>query len=212
MYGSDALVKADIITSQGNTTPAFTSTHPTSAAVLAAQVGSPAPFNAVCGNINTTNCSASWTFNYSFPTGQTVIGATLSLGIDNLDSSVAGNQVASYLVDGTDLTATLNTVAEALDGGAGSTRNEYDVLTVNIPSTVFTTLQGGSTNVSLALQGPGLGVLGTTKDLAADLVFSTLDIQTATSSVPEPAALPLLLTAVGVLGVLRLRRKPNREI
>jgi PEP-CTERM motif len=204
------LVKADIISSLGNTASGLVSgTHYTSLQLLAALTGA-APFNAVCGNITTTDCSTSWTFSYLFPSGQTVTGATLTLGIGNLDSSVTGNQVASYLVGTTDLTAALNTVAEGLDGGTGSTRNEYDVLTINLPGTAFTTLQSGSTEVSFALQGPGLGVLGTTNHIAADLVFSTLDIQTA-APVPEPAALPLLLTAVGAFGLLWARRKSNHR-
>ena len=72
------LVKADIVSPLGNTTSGLVSgTVYTSAKLLGALTG-PTPFNAVCGNITTTDCSTSWTFNYSFPTGQTVTGATLS--------------------------------------------------------------------------------------------------------------------------------------
>jgi hypothetical protein len=143
--------------------------------------------------------------------GQTVTSATLTLGIFDIDSAAKpGEQVASYLLGTTNMTAALNTVSDGLNGGAGATNNEYDVLTVNVPSTAFATLQSGSAPVSLALQGPGLGILGQTKFNGAALIFSTLDIQTATP-VPEPAALPLLLTAVGAFGILRLRRKPNWE-
>lgn len=205
-----ALAKADIIVSLGNTASGFASgSHQTSAAFLGALTG-PAPFNAVCGNITTMSCTASWTFNYLFTAGQTISSATLTLGIGNLDSAAPGNQVASYALGTTDLTTALNTIAEGLNSGTGSTRNEFDILTVNIPSAAFATLQSGAPKVNLALQGPGLGVLGgTTTDVAADLVFSTLDIKTGSATVPEPGALPLLLTALGGFVALRGRRKKS---
>ena len=172
------LVKADILSfSIGNTTPPFTNgSHPTAGAVLLAQAGSPLPFLGTCGADLLSNCSANWTFNYSVPSGQTVSAATLTLGIADIDSAAAGNQVASYTLGATSLTTALNTVAEGLNGGTGATNSEYDILTVTIPSTAFATLQTGSATVSLALQAPGLGVLGATTFNGAGLLFSTLDI------------------------------------
>jgi len=205
------LIKANVIASLGNTASGFTTgSHPTTAAVLAALAGSPAPFNAFCGSDAAANCAANWTFSYLLPAGQLVSGATLTLGISDIDSAAAGNQVASFLIGATDLTAALNTVSEGLNGGTGATNGEYDVLTVTLPSAALSALQSGSANVSLSLQGPGLGVLGSTTFNGAGLVFSTLDIQTA-SPTPEPAELPLLLTAAGALIAMRARHKKNRS-
>jgi hypothetical protein len=206
------LVKADLVSSLGDTAPPFANgSHPTAGAVLLAQAGSPLPFLGTCGADLVSNCAATWTFSYTVPSGQTVSGANLTLGIADIDSAALGNQVGSYTLGATDLTAALNIVAEGLNGGTGATNSEYDVLTITIPSAAFATLQTGSGTVSLALQAPGLGILGATNFNGAGLLFSTLDIQTSAATVPEPAALPLLLAAVGALGLLRLRRKPNRE-
>lgn len=210
-FAFSALVRADIVVSLGDTAPGFANgAHPTSATVLAALTGS-APFNAFCGSDGSLNCSANWTFNFSIPTGQTVNAATLTLGIFDIDSAAAGNQVASYMLGTTDLTATFNVVSESLNGGGGATNSEYDVLTLAIPSAAFATLQGGSATVSLALQGPGLGVIGATPDNGAGLVFSTLDVQTAEPT-PEPASLALVLSALGGLSVFRSRRKQRAEL
>src|SRR4029453_7934887 len=72
------------------------------------------------GGANPTNCDKSWTSNYVIPAGETITASSLSVGLWDLDSSQAGNQVALYQVNGGNvLTAALNTAAEALNGGTG---------------------------------------------------------------------------------------------
>jgi hypothetical protein len=204
--------KADIVVSLGNTNPGFTNgQHPIlSAPVLAVQAGQPAPFGSICGsdtgNNGSTNCSASWTLPSYSVTGQTIIGATLTLGIWDIDSAATGNQVASYLLTGGDnLTALLNADAES----AQSVNNEYDVFSVTVPTTSFALLEGGSASISLALQGPGLGgALGNTPSNGAGLIFSTLDLQTTpNTTTPEPSSFPLLLGGLGAIILASRLRK-----
>ena len=212
ILASSSLVHASVIsTSLGNTSPSFADgSHPTTTAVLAAQTSSSAPFHAICGSDTgsngSTNCSASWTFSYSIPLGQTIDGATLTLGIWDIDSAATGLQVASYkLSGGDDLTALLNAVSEGLNGGSGALNSEYDVLAITIPSTSFGVLSGGAATISLALQGPGLGVLSTTPSNGAGLVFSTLSLDT-TASAPEPSFVTLIPMALGAFAFFRRRR------
>ena len=217
---SAGLVHGSVIsTSLGNTSPSFADgSHPTTAPVIAALTGS-APFSAICGSDTgsngSTNCAASWTFNYAIPSGQTINGATLTLGIWDIDSAATGNQVAAYLLSGGDsLTLLLNTVSEGLHSGTGATNSEYDVLAITIPSTSFGVLSTGSATLSLTLQAPGLGVIGASQSNGAGLVFSTLDIQTSETQpggpVPEPSFLPLVPMAMGALALYRRRRKPTK--
>ncbi|HUA22282.1 MAG TPA: PEP-CTERM sorting domain-containing protein [Bryobacteraceae bacterium] len=205
--------KADVITSLGNTASGLTSgTKYTGATILSAQSGQASPFNGACGSDASSNCSTNWTFTYTLGADEVVDGATLTLGIFDIDSAASGNQVGSFtLTGGDDLTAALNAVSETLDGGSGSPNSYYDVLSITIPSTSFAVLDGGSATFNLTLAGPGLGALGTTTYNGASLIFSTLDLQTETiSSVPEPAMWYLLLAAIGGIMLFRARaRKPS---
>jgi hypothetical protein len=210
--------RADTILSLGNTSSGFTNdSHQTSAAVTTAQSGESSPFGSICGSdagaAGSTNCAATWTFSYTpIAPDFTIEGATLTLGIWDIDSAAPGDQVASYtLTGGDDLTSLLNAVSEGLNSGAGSANNEYDVLTVNIPSTSFALLAGGDVPVTLMLAAPGLGALGNSPSNGAGLLFSTLDIQTAaTSSVPEPPLVPMLLIAL--VAILRAgNQRQGRE-
>jgi len=175
----------------------------TTSAYLTAVSGQPAPFfNAFCGFDATTNCSANWVFNYVLPTGDSITGATLTLGIFDIDSAAPGNQVGSFMLDGSDsLTSQLNASSEA----ASSLNSFYNVLTITIPSGFFIDLQSGSAKFALTLSGPGLGVLGTTPFNGAGLDFSTLDIasQPSTPPTPEPATWLLLLTGILGFGIAR---------
>jgi hypothetical protein len=174
-----------------------------------------APFNAFCGSDITMNCSTSWAFTYTVPAGDTVTAATFTLGIWDIDSAAAGNQIGSFTLDGTDvLTGQLNSASEGLNGGTGAPNSQYDVLTISIPGTDFTALGSGTATFALTLSGPGLGVLGPTPDNGAGLVFSTLDI-TATpsgsgggggSTVPEPGTWALLGLGLLALSAVMPRR------
>jgi hypothetical protein len=168
----------------------------------------PAPFNAFNGSDPSgPNFSATWTFSYG-AIADTITGATLEIGLLDGDSAAPGDQVFSYTIGGIDLTALLNTAMEATPG-ANSVEVYY---TITLPSSTFSVLAGGSPAVSLTLQGPGLGVLGTTPFNAAALDFSTITIDTGTvAATPLPAALPLFATGIGGLGFLGWRRKRKAQ-
>jgi hypothetical protein len=184
----------------------------TSAAFVAAVAGQPAPFNGFCGSNALANCSTAWTFLYTIPAGDTINGATFTLGILDIDSAAPGNQVGSFTLNTTDdLTSLLNGVSEAADSG----RMVYDVLSITIPGADLTDLAGGSATFALTLSGPGLGVLGTTKFDGAGLDFSTLDITATPNSsgggggggtVPEPPTGALMLAGIVLVGLKALRR------
>ena len=203
--------KADTIDTSIGSQHFTAGTKVTSAAYAAAVSGQPAPFNAFCGSDTSSNCSTSWIFNYAIPSGDTITGATLTLGILDIDSAAAGNQVGSFTLNGSDnLTGLLNTASEGVEGGAGSPNSYYEVLSITIPGTDLTALLGGSATFALALSGPGLGVLGTTTFNGAGLDFSTLDITASAGStpppppVPEPSAATLLVTGIVALSLRAL--------
>ena len=210
---SSLIQGAVITTSLGNTGSSLTNgTVQTSASVNTAQTGQPAPFTGNCGSDASLNCSATWTFTYSIPSFNTIVAANLILGIWDIDSAAPGNQVLAYtLAGGDDLTASLNTVVEALNSGAGSSNSQYDVLAVTSPGSSFSQLAGGTVQFTLSLQGPGLGVLSPTTNPAfngARLVFSTLNIETRElTSTPEPSYFALVPMALGGLALLRRRRR-----
>jgi hypothetical protein len=202
-----------IAVSIGNTSSGFVGGQTvTSAAMLAAQSGKPAPFNGPCGSDAGANCTTSWTFNYIVPGGEIVTSASLVVGLSDIDSAAANNQVALYQIVGGDvLTAALNAAAESLNGGTGAVQNEYDVFTFALSS--FTALNSGSVTVQLALQAPGLGVIGPTNFNGASLLFSTLNLTTTPNGnpnnpdvpgIPEPTT--LLLVATGLGAAVRRRR------
>ena len=205
---------ADVISTIGTQHFTVGNTY-TTGAFNTAVAGQPAPFNTFCGSDTSSNCSASWTFDYTIPGGSTISGATLTLGILDIDSAAAGNQIASFTLDGTDnLTALMNTASEGLNSGAGAPNSQYDILTISIPSSDFTDLASGTATFALTLQGPGLGVLGTTTDNGAGLDFSTLDIATVATAAPEPPASMLLLaglTGLGAMQLLAMRRRRTSD-
>jgi len=199
---SQQSARADTVPSIG--TQHFTDdTKITTSAFNTAVAGQPAPFNTFCGSDTSANCSATWTFSYSLPTGNLVTGATLTLGIYDIDSAAPGNQVGSFTLDGTDvLTSQLNVVSEAAD----SPNSFYNVLTITIPNGFFGDLQtSGSATFALTLSGPGLGILGNTTYNGAGLDFSKLDIasQPMMGPTPESATWLLLSTGILALGIAR---------
>jgi hypothetical protein len=125
------------------------------------------------------------------------------LGVWDGDSQAGGNQVGSFTLNTTtDLTAPLNAAFEGHGGATG----EYDVYTATIPASAFTSLAGGSATFSLALEAPGLGVLGSTDFNGAGVDFSTLQLVTSTPvTTPEPAAWGML-TAAAILAAMGRRK------
>jgi hypothetical protein len=203
--------KADTVTSSLGTQHFTAGTKVTAAPFQAAVAAQLAPFNAICGSDITSNCSASWTFDYVIPSGDTVTGAALSLGIWDLDSAAAGNQIASFTLNGVDdLTSTINTVANGLDGGTGSPNSFYEVLTIIIPGADLADLGGTSATFALQTTGPGLGVLGTTTFNGVGLDFSTLSLTvtpgttTPPPPMPEPSSLALCLAGVAAAGLAKV--------
>ena len=210
------VLASTIVVSVGNTAPTdpfnggapLVSGNTYGSAVISSNFVAPF-FTDFCGNdagATPANCDKSWTFNFVIPAGETITAASLTLGIWDIDSNQAGNQVALYQVNGGDvLTASLNTAAEALHGGTGSVNIEYDVFTFSLAS--FGALSGGSATVHLTLQGPGGGLFGPTDLNGAAILSSTLNLTTTPGTpVPEPSALLLMATAVGV--GLRSRLRP----
>jgi hypothetical protein len=217
MLGLANEARADFLTSIGNTGSSLVNGSTASSVnVLAAQSGQLAPFNGSCGGdagaAGSTNCSTIWSFsNAALGSGVTITGATLTLGIWDIDSKAAGNQVANFsITSGESLTSAFNAAAEALNSNTGSINSEYDIFTFTLSSASFSALAAGNTGLAISLQGPGLGVLGNTGSNGASLIFSTLDIQTTTTAVggtvPEPSTWILLLTGIGSMMILKRRR------
>jgi hypothetical protein len=166
-----------------------------------ATAGNAAPFNAYLGsNVSGPNFSTSWQFSYGNLT-DTIVSATLALGIYDIDSAAAPhNQVASYTEGSNDLTALLQNVSQGLHSSTGAVRNEYDILTITLPGSTFADLALGNPSFALQLQGPGLGALGNTTFDGAGIDFSTITIDTQpVLPTPEPAAWQLL--AAGIAGL-----------
>jgi hypothetical protein len=160
----------------------------------------PFPFDGTFlgSDVSGPNLSANWTFSYG-AISDPIASATLALGIYDCDSAASGNQVASFLLNGsTDLTVPLNAAFEANPSQTGFV-NDY---TITLPAAALSQLATGSAGFSLALQAPGLGVLGETVFNGGALDFSTISI--TTQSVPEPAS--VILLGVGAVILLRLGR------
>lgn len=174
---------------------------PTTGAFLTAGAGEPAPFDGVFrgSDITGPNFSANWTFSYVAQ--PSVLGASLTLGIYDHESSAQGSQVASFALNGIDLTGALNQV---LESRIGSSRQD-NVYLLPLPSSTFAALGTGSATFSLVLQGPGLGILGETTFNGAALDFSTLSVTT----VPEPAT--VILMSLGLVGLGIARRISARS-
>jgi hypothetical protein len=158
----------------------------------------PAPFDRFRGrDIGGPNFSASWTFSYA---PLMVTFASLTIGIADHDSQAPGNQIASFTLNGNDLSTSLNAAFEA----RGGAQFGYNAYAVDIPPALFAELAGGSAEFSLALQPPGLsGPPPTpTSGNGAGLDFARLTFNV----IPEPNILTLLGTgAFGLLGYGRRR-------
>lgn len=209
---SAAMLQAGVVTQTLGTSAGFAdgSTNARVGAWNTDTSGNPAPFNGFNGSDTTgTSFAADWAFGYGVIT-DTILSATLTIGIYDIDSAASpNNQVASYTEGSVDLTALLNAVSAGLNGATGAVNNEYDILTITLPSSTFADLAAGSPIITLDLQGPGLGTLGSTTSNGAGIDFSTItiDTQAAASPTPEPASFALLLAGLGSLAGRRWLRR-----
>jgi uncharacterized protein (TIGR03382 family) len=205
---------AMLTASLGNTASGFADGDtPTVAEVGTAQAGQPVPFDQGYGTdgLFGGNFMQSWTFTYAALT-QPVLSASLTLGIYDHDSSATGSQLALFTADGNDLTATLDAQFEA---GGGSLDLEYNVYTVDLAG-LFADLTDGMLTVVLNLDGPGLvtplfplpgpNPPVETDTNGANLIFSSLMIETRDPDTPVPAPGTLPLAALG-LGLMLWRRR-----
>jgi PEP-CTERM motif len=175
------------------------------AAWEAGSAGDVEPFKTFKGNDFTTNFSVSWTFNFA---AGTVAAASTTIGIWDHDSAAPGDQVASFTVNGFDLSALLNGAFNS-KGGAQA---ENDIYTIALPNAALGLLSAGVANFQLTLQGLGLqGVPGTccntTPDNGAGLDFVSL----TTSAVPEPTSLILLGSSLVAFAFMRRRHGSSQE-
>jgi hypothetical protein len=166
----------------------------------AAVAGQPAPFDQFYGSdVSGSNFSNSWTYSGPAIAG-TITAATFSVGIDDSDAATAGDQVASFVLGGIDLTASLNTAFNSHGGASG----KYNIYLITLPSSTFAALATGTPTLGLTLQNGG-GILGPTDFNGAGIDFAEIDITAATpGTVPEPSVLALLLTGIVVFPIRRM--------
>lgn len=113
---------------------------------LAAE-GEPFPFDSFRGDDTWENFSASWTFSYEpLP----VTSASLVLGLYDDDSYRPGDQVASFWIDGIDVTVPLGAQIESREAeNAG-----FYIYELALPDATLAALSDGEATFSLSLQ-PG---------------------------------------------------------
>jgi hypothetical protein len=219
--GLQAAAAATFTGSIGNTASGLSDGDtPTGEQIGIIIAGQAAPFfNQGCGAdvlANPGNCSANWSLSVGGAISDPILSASLTLGIVDHDSDADGSQLGSFTVDGHSLTGALDAEFE----GAGGFDGMYNVYTIDLAG-FFADLADGSALISLALQGNGLQTctlafacpgeqlpfISETGFNGANLIFSTLTIETDTSipAVPLPAAAPLFLSAIAAFGLYRRR-------
>jgi hypothetical protein len=219
--GLQAAAAATFTGSIGNTASGLNDGDiPTAGELSNIQNGQAAPFfDRSCGAdvlANLGNCSANWSLSVGGAITDPILSASLTLGIVDHDSDASGSQLGSYTLDGNSLTGALDAEFE----GAGGLDGMYNVYTIDLTG-FFADLADGNALISLALQGSGLQTctltfacpgeplpfVSETEFNGANLIFSSLTIETDTSipAVPLPAAAPLFLSAIAAFGLYRRR-------
>ncbi|MFD2165902.1 PEP-CTERM sorting domain-containing protein [Thalassotalea euphylliae] len=160
--------------------------------------------------------NVSWTFSYGAIV-DTILSASLSFGIWDLDSGSSGSQLDAFSVDGSDKTTALDGLFEA----ANTQDSQYNVFTLNLSAADLAALVDGSYTVNLdvggsglitPLFGPGAGQSQESQGNGFQLVYSTLTINTQDSSVPPPNQIPepniiaLLMLSLLSMGLIKIRR------
>ena len=171
----------------------------------------PLPFDVRSGFDDNTNFSVAWSQTYTAP-GGSVESATLLLGLYDVDSLAAGNQIGLLTLNGIDLTAILNAIVES---------KPYDSLTyglyeIALPSTTYAALLGGNLSFQLNLTGPGrVGDGMATTHNAGIIDFSRVTITTSTGTapaVPEPGTWAMMLLGFGTVGTMARTRRRQAAI
>jgi hypothetical protein len=189
-------------------------------AYLPPQAGEPAPFDTLYGfdSAGGPSFSQSWTFNYAAITDP-LASASITVGVYNHDSARPGDQVASFGVDGNDLTSDLNTLFNSYGGTdvfpPFPPTMEYNIYTLALPGSTFASLADGSATFSLTMQN-GFGYPGfTPTDFVHNgmgLDFSTLDI-TTDAAIPEPSTFfTLSLAGIAMAGLGWCRRRKTSAV
>ena len=143
------------------------------------QGGQLAPFDAGIGSELFGDAgSVDWTFNYA-AIADTIISASLTIGIVDHDSMSSGNQLDAFSGDGSSLFTELNTAFE----GSGGSDGEYNEYTIDLAS-LLADLADGSFLTALDIGGTGLqtalfgGAVSETASNGFHLIYSTLSITT----------------------------------
>lgn len=170
--------------------------------------GESAPFDAFIGNDGGATAGsdfiASWTFNFVAPVS--IGSADVQLGLFDHDSQAGGPQVATFTLDGVDLTAELNALLDAV----GGQQLEYNIYQLILPASAIAELADGSATFQLTLSPPGFSASGqTSNNNGAGIDFSILTVEAGGNNggggaVPEPASLAMLAVAAG-FGLRRRR-------
>jgi hypothetical protein len=161
--------------------------------VNTAGAGEPAPFDQFYGS-DPAGPNFNKSFSFSFAPAS-VLSAVLTFGLFDGDGDETGIQLASFSLDGMDLTASMSPLIE------NTLHYKASVVTFTLPGAALGLLADGSATFNLVLQGPSK--LGQLPYNGAALDFARLD--TVETQVPEPTT--LLLLGLGLMGLAGLRRK-----
>lgn len=200
----------------GNGEPIFSDSTPQILEILAAQTGQTGVFNGVHGNsVNDDPDLIGWLFNNGGAITDTIISASISIGLWDIDSSAAGDQLEAFTLDGFNFNTILNTMFE--DSG-GTSYEEFNVFTIDFDSSFFTNLTDGLLDVGLDIGGVGIK-----SDLSESpfnryfLISSVLTIETEDFTEPDPDPEPeptpvpepstLAIFALGMIGLASRRIK-----